>query len=409
MNYLIIGSSVAATSCITAIREQDHKGTITVISQENEPCYSRPLISYYLMGKTNEERMVYRDDAFFTQHKVVLKKGVTAQNIDPTRHVVVTDKGEFPYDRLLVATGSRPFVPPMQGLDQVDEKYTFMTWEDARKLKKAAKKGKKVLIIGAGLIGLKCAEGLQALDAHITVIDLAPRVLPTILDERGSEIVQKKLETEGITVHLGVSVANFEKNEAILTDGTRIPFAILVIAVGVRPNTQLVKNSGGAVNKGIVIDSHCKTTLPDIWAAGDCVESHDVSNGSDRILAIFPNASMEGETAGKNMAGEECETEVIIPMNATGLFGLHMITAGTYNGDEVKAEDEDSYKRLFVKDGRLVGFILIGEAIDRAGIYTALVRNRTDLSTIDFPLIAEHPVLMAFAKKERERKLGGKQ
>lgn len=410
MNYVIIGNSVAAVGCVEGIREVDKQGTITIIGDEKTQCYSRPLISYYLMGKTNEQNLIYRNDDWFGERGVHQMLGTTVQAINTKAKRVVTDNaGEVAYDKLLVATGSRPFVPPMQDLTLVKDRFTFMNLSDAKALQAAVSPKSEVLIIGAGLIGLKCAEGLYGKVKHLTIIDLAPRVLPTILDEEGSKRVQTYLESKGMAFRLGVSTKTFSAHEATLTDESKVPFDTLVLAVGVRPNTTLIKDAGGNVNKGIVIDDHCRTTLPDIWAAGDCAEGMDDASGLRHVIAIFPNARLQGETAGRNMAGEDCTVSPSIPMNATGLFDLHMITAGSYGGDDIVEKTEDGYKRLFTKDNRLIGFILIGDTIARAGIYTSLVRAKTDLSSIDFPLITEHPQLMAFAKKERVRKLGGVQ
>ena len=146
--------------------------------------------------------------------------------------------------------------------------------------------------------------------------------------------------------------------------------------------------------------------MPNIYAAGDCTVSHDIAAGVDRILAILPNAYMQGETAGKNMADHICSFTKSIPMNASGFMGLHMITAGSYDGEAYLEQDDEHYKLLVTRDNRLVGFILIGD-VDRAGIYTSLIREQTPLDTIDFELIREKPQLMAFSHAERAKKLGG--
>ncbi|MFA7117954.1 MAG: FAD-dependent oxidoreductase [Sphaerochaetaceae bacterium] len=410
MEYVIIGNSIAAVGCIEGIRSCDKEGNITIISDEKQQCYSRPLISYYLLGKTKEECMTYRDDSFFTDNKVRQYLGTKVLKINAENKWVETDNiGNIKYDKLLVATGSRAFIPPMNNLESVQNKFSFMSYDDARQLKKVLTKKSKVLIIGAGLIGLKCAEGIRNLVASITVVDLAQRVLPVILDEEGSQRVRSHLEKNGLNFILGDSVASFAPNEATLTSGQKVAFDILVLAVGVRPNTSLVSECGGKVNRGIVIDDMCKTTLKDVYSAGDCTETMDIASGATHIIAIFPNARLQGETAGKNMAGENETFVQSIPMNATGLFGLHMITAGAYIGDPLEYSSKTGYKKLFTKDNHLVGFILVGDTIDRAGIYTSLVRNQVDLSTINFPLIAENPQLMAFARKDRAKKLGGVQ
>jgi NAD(P)H-nitrite reductase large subunit len=410
MNYVIIGNSIASVGCIESIRKLDSVGPITVIGDEDHQCYSRPLISYLLEGKTTKEKMVYRSQQFYEQNKVSLVLGKKATKINPSEKQVVLEDGvSYPYDRLLVATGSCPFVPPMKNLEMVKNRFSFMKLDDANELEKAISKDSRVLIIGAGLIGLKCAEGINDRVKSITVVDLAPRVLPSILDEEGSLLIEKHLKKKGITCILGDSVAEFQDNDALLKSGTVVGFDVLVLAVGVRPNISLVKDAGGSTNRAILVDALCKTSLDDIYAAGDCTESIDLVSGERKVLAILPNAYMQGETAGKNMAGEKTSFDKAMAMNAIGFFGLHVITAGSYVGEDTVFRTETGYKRLFIKDGKLVGYILIGDMIDRAGIYTSLVRNKTDLSTIDFELISEQPMLMAFAKKERIQKLGDAQ
>lgn len=404
-NYVILGNSAAAVGCIEGIRQVDKEGAITVISSEPHHTYSRPLISYLIYGKTDEQRMKYRPDDFYTKNGVTALLGKTAVKLDKDAKKVMLDDGSaVAYDKLLVATGSRPFVPPMQGLEKVKNQFTFMTLDSAKALQAALTKQSRVLIIGAGLIGLKCAEGIRKDVASITVVDLADRILPSILDAEGSAMMQQHIEKSGVAFILGDSVKEFSEHSAALNSGKTIDFDILVIAVGVRPNTELVKEAGGVVNRGIATNDHCQTTLADIYAAGDCTESTDITDDTVKVLALLPNAYMQGECAGINMAGGEKLYNKAIPMNAIGFFGLHIITAGSYKGDETISKSGDSYKKLVTKDGLLKGYILIGE-VARAGIYTALIREKTPLDTIDFDLIKEKPQLMAFSKTDRAHKL----
>ncbi|MCI8496693.1 MAG: NAD(P)/FAD-dependent oxidoreductase [Clostridiales bacterium] len=407
MNYVIIGNSAAAIGCIEGIRQIDAQSLITVIASEPYHTYSRPLISYLLYGKTDEQRMKYRPDGYYEKMGVKAMLGRTVEKIDPKAKKVTLENGEqVKYDKLLVATGSRPFIPPMEGLDTVENKHTFMSLDDAKGLEAALKPDSRVLIVGAGLIGLKCAEGIQDKVGSITVVDLASRILPSILDEAGSRLVQEHIESKGIRFLLGDSVAAFDGDKATLKSGGTLEFDILVIAVGVRPNVELLKDAGAEVERGIVTDAQSRTSLKDVFAAGDCAQSHDITTGTDRVLALLPNAYMQGECAGITMAGGEKAFDKAIPMNAIGFFGLHMITAGSYDGDEYIDAKEGSYKKLVTKDGLLKGYILIGD-IRRAGIYTSLIREQTPLAEIDFDRIKEKPQLMAFAKAERAKKLGG--
>ena len=408
-HYVIIGNGVAAAGCIEGIRSVDTESSITVISAEQHPVYCRPLISYYLEQKTDPERMNYRTPTCYADHGVTVLYGKTAEKIDAGTRQVTLNTGEtLPFDALCNATGSAPFVPPMKGLETVREQFTFMTLDDALSLEKAVTPESKVLIIGAGLIGLKCAEGLHDRVKAITVCDLAPRVLSSILDDTCAAMMQKHLEANGIEFLLGNSAKEFKGNTAIMQNGEKVDFDVLVLAVGVRPNTALIKEAGGDVNRGIRIDAACRTSLPEIYAAGDCTEYRDISADADKIMALMPNAYMQGHTAGVNMAGGEAVFDQAIPMNSIGFFGLHCHTAGSQpEGCEMYEEaDEKHIKRLFVKDDKLTGFMLIGH-MHRTGIYTALIRNQTPLSTVDFARLKLEPQLAAMGSAYRSKVLKG--
>ncbi len=394
MKYVIIGNSAAGVGAVEGIRQIDKQGEITIISDEKYHTYSRPLISYLLLGKATEEKMKYRDDDFYKKNNVNFL-WMSAKEIDAKSKQVVLQSGEkIPYDKLLVATGSSAFVPPFAGLDSVKEKFTFMSLDDAKKLEKSLAPNKKALIIGAGLIGLKCAEGILKRVAHITVLDLAPRILSSILDDDGAKIVQSHLESKGIEFKLSASVKKFEKDTAILENGEKIPFDVLVLAVGVRPNTALLKGIA-KIDKGIEANQKSETSAPDIYAAGDCTQTLDISCGQNKIMALLPNAYMQGECAGINMAGGEKKFDNAIPMNAIGFFGLHIVTAGNYSGDVYAKTEAGNYKRLFYGNNKLNGYILIG-SVERAGIYTSLIRESKPLDSIDFKQVCEKPELIAF-------------
>lgn len=407
MDYVIVGNSTAAVGCVEGIRSVDQEGKITLLSQEPYHTYSRPLISYLLEGKTDLERMKYRPDSFYEEMGCDAKLGVTVTEISPEEHQVKLSTGEeIPYDKLLVATGSTPFVPSMEGLETVEQKFTFLSLDDAKALEQALTPESRVFILGAGLIGLKCAEGIADRVASIQVADLADRVLPSILDEEGAKRVQAYLEQKGLEFFLGDSVARFEGNTALLQSGKTLSFDVLVVAVGVRPNVSLVKEAGGKVNRGIVADNRGLTTLPDVYAAGDCCESLDITTGEHRVLALLPNAYLQGECAGKNMAGEEASFDSALPMNAIGFFGLHLITAGSYRGEKISEETEDCYKVFFVEDDLLKGYILVGDCLENAGVYTALIREKTPLSSVDFELLRQKPQFMAFSAEKRREMFG---
>ncbi|MDD6189031.1 MAG: FAD-dependent oxidoreductase [Clostridiales bacterium] len=410
--YVIIGNGVAAVGCIEGIRGFDTEGKITVVSEEEHAVYCRPLISYYLEGKTDLERMKYRGDDFYEKMGCEVIYGKKAVGIDSDgKNVILSDGTKLPYTQVCVAAGSSPFVPPFAGLETVENRFSFMTMDDALALEKAVSPESRVLIVGAGLIGLKCAEGLRDRVASITVCDLAERVLSSILDEECAAMMQAHLEANGIRFMLGDSAERFEKDRAIMKSGETVGFDVLVLAVGVRPNTSLVKELGGEVNRGIIVNERMETSIPGIYAAGDCTEGEDVSFGKKRVLAILPNAYMQGSCAGINMAGGDEVYNKAIPMNSIGFFGLHAMTAGSYygadeGGEMYEEKTEGSLKRLFTKDGLLTGFILIGLA-ERAGIYTSMIREKTPLDEVDFEILKKTAATVAFSPENRRKKFGG--
>lgn len=410
MRYVIIGNGPAAVSCIDGIRSTDKTGSITVISKEAHPAYFRPLISYYLEGKSKAENIFCRDEDFYEKNGCETVIGEAVALDKNTQTVTLNSGGKISYDKLCICTGSSPFVPPMKGLETVENKFTFLTIDDSFAIEKAIRKDSRVLIIGAGLIGLKCAEGLRDRVQSVTVCDLAPRVLSSILDDECAAVVQQHLEENGIDFSLADTAERFEGNLAFMKSGGAIPFDVLVLALGVRPNIGFFKDAGGECGRAIIVDNAMKTSIENIYSAGDCVEQYDISFGDRRIMALLPNANLGGYTAGVNMAGGERLFDNAVAMNSIGFWGLHMMTAGTYSNDEtaqmIEIKGDKSVKRFFIKENRLIGFIIIGD-VKSAGIYTNLVRTQADISSFDFNILAENANLLHFSENYRRKTLGG--
>ncbi len=413
MKYVIIGNSAAAVGCIEGLRKCDKSGSITVISDEKHHVYSRPLISYYLAGKVKPENMVYRKKDFYEKNNVVSILGQKAVSIDPKKKTVSLSGGDsVPYDKLLIATGSSPFVPPTEGLADQSNVFTFLKYDDALGIEKLIDPQSRVVVVGAGLIGLKAAEGLAPVTGSVHVIELAPRVLPMILDEQAAAPVQKRLEENNITFHLGMTVAQVVGTErvekVILKDGTELPCDVLVMGVGVRPNVAEAKAAGVEVNRGIIIDDAMRTNVKDIYAAGDVTEAVDLVTGERKIMALWPNAYAQGRAAAFDMCGSKDDFGGVFPMNAVGFFGLSIITAGVQGGEGTQVlakrnEKTGATRRFYVKDDVLVGMILVGD-VDRAGIYTYLMSEKIPLSTLDKPLTDDNFGLNAFGyEKMKER------
>ncbi len=406
--YVILGNGVAAVACVEGIRKVDKETPVVIVSAEERPVYCRPLISYYLEGKTDPQKMNYRGPDFYVTNSCEVLYGRKGVKLDANAKVVALDDGSvLEYRALCVATGASPFTPDVKGLDSVKCKTNFLTLDDAFELESYLDSTTRVLILGAGLIGLKCAEGVCHRVAETIVCNRSPQVLTSILEPDCAAIVQKQMEEEGVKFILGDFVDEFQGNKAILKSGRKVDFDVLVLAVGVRPNVQFAADAGVQVDRGILVDSSLQTNLPDVYASGDCSQGEDQSlDGKKRVLAIMPNAYMQGRAAGVNMAGGKELFEKGIPMNSLGFFGLHVMTAGRYDGEIYEEKSDRKLKRLFTRDGLLVGFILIGET-DRAGVYTALIREKTPLSTVDFESLKRVAASTALGKDARKHSFGG--
>ena len=416
MNYVIIGNSAAGLSAAEAIRRNDAEGNITIVSDEKYEAYSRPLISYYLKNQVTQKQMLLRAPEWCKEQRVTLLRETSAEKIDPKAKRVRLSGGKtLSYDKLLLANGSVPFVPPVEGLNGQSNVFTFMDLKSSEGIRAFAKPEMNAVVIGGGLIGMKAAEGLSKLCASVTVLELAPRILPTILDDEGSRLVEQKLEQHSIRCLTGDTAAkvNGEKTVESLTlkSGGTIACDLLVMAVGVRPNTALAKSAGCEIDRGVLIGEQAETSVPDIYAAGDVAQGKDVLDGKRKILALWPMAVMQGKTAGCAMAGAQASYRGAFAVNAIDFFGLRISTCGITGTEEdgftvLKKQEGETYRKFFCKDGCLKGYILIGD-ISRAGIYTTLVREQIPLKQLGGTEPFDLPEMICFPAQLRDELLNG--
>jgi nitrite reductase (NADH) large subunit len=419
---VIIGNSVAAVGAIEAIRRHDVENPITVVADEPQHVYSRPLISYLLGGMADEAHMDYRPRDFYARQRVETMLGVEVTRVNPLeQNLALAGGGALAYDQLLIATGGRPFVPPIPGVD-LEGVFTFTRWDDAQRIARTIEKhgARSALVVGGGLIGLKTAEALMARSLRVTVVELADRILSMTFDRTASKLAESLLRRAGAEIRIGVTVKEIvEKdgrvNHAILQDGERVECDLVVFAIGVRPNVGLIPPEAGIqVNRGILVDRRMQTSVPNVYAAGDCAEGYDMLLGANRPIAIWPNAYRQGYVAGCNMAGVEREYEGGFPMNSIEVCGVPTISVGLTDpleGDGYEVlerydREAPAYKRLVLRDNRLVGAICIGN-VDRAGIYTGLIRDRADVAPFKDHLLAGNFGLISLPRDYRKHLVVG--
>jgi NAD(P)H-nitrite reductase large subunit len=396
MRYVIIGNSAAAVGAVEAIRQTDRDNSITIVADEPHHVYSRPLISYLLGGLVDEDRMPYRPDDFYERHNVETMLGVKVTNVNAQEQSIsLAGGGTIAYDRLLISTGGKPFVPPVPGVN-LEGVFTFTTWQEARRIDRYIQdyRVESALVVGGGLIGLKTAEALIERNIEITLVELADRILGTTFDRTASRIAEQILRRNNVDVRTGTTVAEIigrgrRVDHAVLRDGERVNSDLVVFAIGVRPNTGLIPEDAGIqIERGICVDEFMCTTAPNVYAAGDCAETYDMLLGINRPIAIWPNAYRQGHIAGCNIAGVQKTYDGSFPMNSIEVCGMPTISVGLTDPKEDLdryeiMEDYDrgalTYKKLVLRSNRLVGAIFIGD-IDRTGIYTGLIRDKVDVS-----------------------------
>ena len=417
MKYLIIGNSAAAVGAVEAIRRNDKGNPIIIISDEPHHVYSRPLISYLLAGHTKEDKMYYRDENFYKENNVetVFNKKVTGVDTKK-KQVILEDKKKIDYDKLLLATGGTPFIPPIKGKNRKNV-YTFTKWSDAEEIMKISKKVQKAVVIGAGMIGLKAIEGLNAIGIDVTVVELAPEVLSRALDKDASRIVQRKMEEAGVEVITNNEVVEITgkgniATGVVLRDKKKIKCDLVIVAIGVIPNTGFIKESGIKINRGIVVDERMETNVKGVYAAGDVVEALNMLTNEKMPIPIWPLAYRQGSIAGDNMSGGTLVYKGGFPMNSIEFPGAPTISLGIIDprgeGYEslIKNDSKNgNYKRIIIKNERLVGAILVGDDVDRAGILTGLIKEQKPVTAFKDKLLDRNFGFVHMPKEYRREKL----
>lgn len=418
--YLIVGNSAGGIGAAEAIRQRDKNGSLTIVTDEPYPAYSRPMIENYLAGDATLDRMLYRPQDFYEKKDITLVAGRKAASLDLAGHKVTLDDGQsIAWEKLLLATGGRPVVPPMPGVDKKGV-FTFTTLDDAKKLAQALKPGDRVVVIGGGLIGISVAKPLAKLGTHVIMVELKDRVLSTVLDAEASRMVEERLAANKVELITGQSVQEvlgspFDQDTVggvRLQDGRQIQCSVVIVAIGVTPRLDLVRNTGVTINRGIVVDRHMTTSHPDVYACGDVAEAYDFVLETNRLTPIWPNAYIGGKIAGYNMAGYHVEYQGGTAMNSFNYDQLSVVSAGIADPEDKahypvltrKNGKPGHYRKVVLHQGRVVGLICAGD-IEGSGVLLDLMRERTNVQKYRETLLEEGMGLALLPEKVRRDKL----
>jgi len=400
-DYLIIGNSAGAVGCIEGLRSVDRDGTIGLVAEEDCHVYSRALIPYYLNGLISINRMYFRPFDFYDSANVSFFRGQRAVKIDAQQRLVeLIDGSRLGYGKLLIATGGKPVYPPIPGLDKQNV-YSFHSMSDMLGIEKELTSARSAVVLGGGITGLMAAEVLSKRGIEVHVIELAERLLAAVVDETASEIVKAAAEKAGVTFYLNNTIDRLHGTERVekvtLKDGREISCDLLIVAVGVAPRVELTAGTGIEVRRGIVVNQKMQTSVPDIFACGDCASIYDFTTGTQQYLPLWPNAYLGGRIAGYNMAGVEKEFVQGTAMNSMHFFDINIVSAGisvtgaNHEGDldELKEyrQDSQTYRKFIISGkGHIKGFIMVGQ-IARAGIFLNLMRRRIDVRAFQQALL----------------------
>lgn len=384
-SLVIVGNGCAGAECIKALRESGYNEKIHLFTDSRWPVSNPMLTPYYVAGKIGfDELFPYgASQEFYLKYGVDVYAESPVVVLDAEQKMVYAKSGlELKYDKCLIATGAIPILPPVEGIGS-DRIYTMRTVEDAIRLKRAmAKKPKKTLVIGASMVGIKVVELFYKAGVEVCLADLVQHIFPLAAHPECARVIEERLEQKGIKLRFGAEIEKVEET----TWGVRAYFknsteseeaALLVICIGVLANTGFIDRKQVAVDKGILVDGHMRTSMPGLYAAGDVAQGKNLLSGGSEIIGLWNNARYQGRTAGRNMAGENEVFPGNIPHNITHFMGMDFVSIGDVKGQDRmgKKYDGKRYIQLFWKDGLLTGANFMDSYAESGVIKNALIKG----------------------------------
>lgn len=373
MKYIIVGNGVAGMAAAEAIRERDAAGQIHIYTEENYCHYSRPRVIEYLAGSATSEKIVIRGPEYYKKLDIQLFRGVTVESIDPAGRTVTARTGTDPYDKLILASGATSFLPPVEGC-RSGCVFTLRTIADADRILARCTPGKRALVIGGGLLGIETAASLAKRGLSVSVVEVFDRLLPRQLDADGAALLRAMLERQGFSFLLPKKTATIrpsgEGAEVLFDDGSSVGADLVIFSAGVRSDTRLAAEAGIACDRGILVDGHMETSAPGVYAAGDAAQFNGV------VYGLWMPSKEQGSFAGRNAAGEPAlysGSQVSAKLKVSGIDLASLGAIGEGPGVAVSTRrGENSFRRLFLSGGKLVGAILIGDTTSFATLQKLL-------------------------------------
>jgi len=362
MRYLIIGNGVAGTTAAENIRANDPDGRIVIVTDEDIPFYYRIRLNDCLAGEIGEQQLIVKKDQWYSDKNIELMLNTRVTGADPVAKTVCTaNKETLPYDKLLIAIGSHPFVPLIQGSEK-NNVHTLHTIRDVREIALSCQASTKVVLIGGGLLGIETGFALRKLGKEITIVEFFPRLLPRQLDTEGARRLYTMLEKMNFSFRLGAVTREItgttDAKGVLLENNELLPAQTVIVSAGVRPNLELAEMLGLDFDKGIKVDEYCRTSQPDIYGAGDVIEFNGMTFG------LWTAALEQGKSAGMNMAGQKSSYQGTVLASMLKVAGIDLASAGNIDAEnQYKSKVVDTpetYKKVVLEGNRVIGCIMLG-------------------------------------------------
>lgn len=393
MNYVIIGNGIAGLSAAEEIRKNDRNGRIIIISEEEYLTYNRVKLSHFISKKEYSIKdLLVHDESWYIERKIEVLLDTKVTLIDTQTKEVITDNGEkIEYNHLLIANGSSPFIPPIEGAHK-EGVFALRTVNNLSQIQKYVQKCKTVSVIGGGLLGLEAAWALNQLGKKVNIIEFSPYLLPRQLDEELGKYLQVELEKEGLNFYFNAAAEEIQGEKAVsgikLKDGRTIESDAVLISTGIRSNIKIVEGTNIEAQRGILVDKCMKTNVESIYAAGDIAQYNGL------VLALWSNAMDQGKIAGANMSGNIKEYKMPQPATTLLIGDTRMFSVGNVNNVEkqIKIQGENYFHKLFLDNERLIGGVLTGDIRKMAALKKAVNENK-DISDMIDKGIADEEIL----------------
>ncbi len=370
--HVILGGGTAGLNAIRTIREFD-RGESEIVLVSPERPYSRMVLPYYLGRSIAESHVFTATPAQLAQLQVQSHIGRRATGLDTTANKLTLDDGTaIEYDDLLIATGSSAVRAPVPGADGLGV-HSFWTLPQAREVVAQVREGSQVALVGAGFIAFTILNAIRALRARLTIVEIAPQILPRMIDRTGAEIVEGWLREHGVAIRTGATLTAIEEAQGRrrlrFREGEDLIADVVIMATGIRTNLEWLNGSGVRTHRGILVDDHLRSNVPNVYAAGDVAEGRDLVTGEAAVHAIEPTAMEHGRVVGANMAGQDVRYRGSLLTNIVEVCHLDIASFGAWDDPTAEAfaatrPERWAYRKLLWRGDRLTGAMILGMADD---------------------------------------------